>query len=282
MAEILPILESGLDRKASTLKMAPLVELQNVSIIRNGRVALDRVSLRIERGENVAILGPNGCGKSTLVKAFARDLYPASGKGVVRVAGQDRWNLFDLRKVLGIVSNELQTVCAKEVTGIDVAVSGFFGSYGVLEPYVVTDEMRDKAHETLRFLNACHLADRRTDELSSGEGRRVLIARALVNDPTALLLDEPTTSLDMKSGHLLLQTLRRIAAAGTNIVLVTHHIEEILPEIERVILLQDGRVFMDGPTESVMTSANLSELFQTRVQIDRTAGAYRGRVEVTV
>ncbi|MDR3690864.1 MAG: ATP-binding cassette domain-containing protein [Fimbriimonas sp.] len=258
--------------------MPTIIHIENVTIVRNGRVALDGVSLEVRKGENVAILGPNGCGKSTLVKAIARDLYPAFGRGSVRVGGMDRWNLFDLRRILGIVSNELQAICSREVTGLDVVISGFFGSYGVLEPYEVTDEMRDEALGRLKFLGACHLADRRTDELSSGEGRRVLIARSLVNDPSALLLDEPTTSLDMKSAHLLIQTLRRIAVAGTNLVLVTHHVEEVFPEIERVVLLRDGKVFMDGPTDLIMTSEILSELFESPIQLDKINGVYRGRV----
>ncbi len=171
--------------------LAPLIELKNVTIVRSGRTALDDVSLSIRRGENVAILGPNGCGKSTLVKAIARDLRPFAGRGSLSIAGLDRWNLFELRKFLGIVSNEIQSLCAKDVTTLDVVVSGFFGSYGVLEPYEVTNEHFAKADEMLRFLEASHLANRLANELSSGESRRVLIARALVNEPTGLLLDEP-------------------------------------------------------------------------------------------
>jgi len=257
----------------------PLVQFDNVTIVRNGRTTLDGVTLSIGRGENVAILGPNGCGKSTLVMAISGDLRPYAGRGKMRVGGLDRWNLFDLRKSLGIVSNELQSFCAKEVTGLDVVVSGFFGSFGVLEPYEVTEQQSEKALETLRFLDASHLANRLTNELSSGEGRRILIARALVNDPSALLLDEPTTSLDIKSGNLLVKTLRKIASTGTNVVLVTHHVEEIVPEIRRVILLRDGKVFLEGPTESVMTSQNLSELFDADVRLEHSCGTYHARLE---
>jgi len=257
----------------------PLIEFENVTIVRNGRVALDAIDLSIRANENVAILGPNGCGKSTLVKAIAGDLRPFAGLGRVSIAGLNRWNLFELRKILGIVSNELQFQCSKEVTGLDLVVSGFFGSYGVLQPYEVTAEQQAKAAEMLEFLDAGHLANRRTCELSSGEGRRVLIARALVNSPKALLLDEPTTSLDMKSAQLLVRALRKIAASGTHIALVTHHVEEIFPEIQRVILLRNGKVFVDGPTEFVMTSENLSQLFDAEVQLERQCGTYRAHLE---
>ena len=247
--------------------------------MRNGHIALDSVSLLVKAGENVAILGPNGCGKSSLVKTIARDLFPATGRGSVRVGGLTRWNLFELRKILGIVSNELQTHCAREELALDLVISGFFGSYGVLEPYDVTSEMREKAWETLMFLDAAHLAERRMDELSSGEARRILIARALVNEPMALLLDEPTTSLDIRSANHLVHTLRSITDSGVGIILVTHHIEEIFPEIGRVVLLQGGRIMKDGPTESVMTSENLTHLFQIPVIVDRTSQGYRARVE---
>src|SRR5258708_4355723 len=129
----------------------PLIEFENVTIVRNGRVALDDVSLSIGTNENVAILGPNGCGKSTLVKAIAGDLRPYAGRGQVRVAGMARWNLFELRRILGVVSNELQVICSKDATGLDVAVSGFFGSYGELKPYDVTPEQRAKALDALEF-----------------------------------------------------------------------------------------------------------------------------------
>lgn len=257
------------------MKCRPLIEFDNVTVVRNGQVALETVDLTIGTHENVAILGPNGCGKSTLVKTIAGDLRPFAGRGRVRVAGLDRWNLFELRRVLGIISNDLQTICAKDVTALDLVISGFFGSYGVLCPYEVTDAQRSVASERLCLLEAAHLAERKTCELSSGEGRRVLIARALVNSPKALLLDEPTTSLDLKAAHMLVLALRKIAASGTNIVLVTHHVEEIFPEIQRVILLKDGRVSLDGPKDAVMTSANLSRLFGAPVELQRVCGVYR-------
>ncbi len=262
------------------MNQAPLVQFDGVTVVRNGRTALNDVSLSIARGENVAILGPNGCGKSTLVKAICGELRPFAGRGSVKVEGRDRWNVFELRKALGIISNDLQALCVREETVIDLVVSGFFGSYGVLEPYQVTADQRAQAYERLKFLEADHLAERPVNELSSGEARRVLIARALVHSPGALLLDEPTTSLDIKSAHRLLQTLRRVASHDINLVLVTHHVEELVPEISRVILLKEGRVFLDGPKEVVMTSANLTELYEAPVNLSLSCGIYRATMEI--
>jgi iron complex transport system ATP-binding protein len=258
---------------------APLIQFENVTVARSGRVALDALNLSIDANENIAILGPNGCGKSTMVKAIAGDLRPYAGRGRIRIAGRNRWNLFELRKTLGVVSNELQVLCSKEVTALDLVVSGFFGSYGELRPYEVTEEQQLMAAAALFAVDAGHLVDRQTCELSSGEGRRALIARALVNNPGTLLLDEPTTSLDLKSAHLLVTSLRKIADSGTNVALVTHHVEEIFPEIRRVVLLRQGKVFLDGPTEAVMTSENLSELFDANISLERHCGVYRARLE---
>jgi len=258
--------------------LTPLIEFQNVTIVRNGRTALDDVSLTINRGENVAILGPNGCGKSTLVKAIARELHPYAGTGSVKIDGKDRWNLFELRKTLGMISNDLQALCEREATGLEVTISGFFGSYGVLQPYEITEDHREKAMNALRQINACHLADRRTDELSSGEGRRVLIARALVNNPQALLLDEPTTSLDLQAAGSLISSLRDIARKGTNLILVTHHIEEIVPAIKRVILLKKGRIFGDGATQDMLTHDALSDLFEAPIFVERHGGWHTARL----
>ncbi len=257
-----------------------LIEFDNVTIVRAGRVALDSIDFRITPNENVAVLGPNGCGKSTLVKTVAGDLRPFAGRGRVSVGGLARWNIFELRRILGIVTNELQTACAKEVTALDLVISGFFGSYGELRPYEVNNMQRTQAHEVLQFVDAGHLAGRRTCELSSGEGRRVLIARALVNSPQALLLDEPTTSLDLPAATRLVQSLRKIASAGTDVLLVTHHIEEIFPEIQRVILLKNGRIHLDGPTASVMTSENLSDIFDVPIRLEHRCGVYRADIEV--
>jgi iron complex transport system ATP-binding protein len=240
-----------------------------VSIVRDGRTILDRISLRIEEGEHVAILGPNGCGKSTLIKTLTREIYPFAGRGSVKIWGQDRWIIRDLRTLLGVVSPAAGEQVLGEPSVMDMAVSGLLGTYGVLFGYEVTPEMLDTAREALAFVQADHLADRRFETLSSGETRRVLIARALVSQPKGLVLDEPTTSLDLKASHHFRVTMRRIAQAGTSLVLVTHHLDEIVPEIDRVIMLSDGRVLADGPTQEVMTAANLSRLFDADLRLHR-------------
>src|SRR5579859_4037249 len=161
--------------------MPPLLDFQNLRVMRGQKVALDDVSLRIGLGEHVAILGPNGCGKSTLIKTITRECYPLVREGSsVRIMGRDRWNVFELRKLLGIVSSDLMATCTRDVTGRDIALSGFFSSIGIWPHQEITPAMHQKAEQALAMLEVSHLADRFTDEMSSGEARRVLLARALV------------------------------------------------------------------------------------------------------
>jgi len=224
-----------------------LIEFENVSVLRGTRLALDRVTMRIGLGEHVAILGPNGCGKSTLIKTIARECYPLVRPGsAIRIMGQETWNVFDLRSMLGIVSNDLTETFHRDVTGRDVVLSGFFSSVGIWSHQHVTPEMQEKAATALARLEVSHLAERLASEMSSGEARRVLLARALAHEPRALLFDEPGTSLDLFAQHELQLAMSSLARSGIGIVLVTHHLADIIPEIERVVLMDRGRLVADG------------------------------------
>jgi iron complex transport system ATP-binding protein len=188
--------------------------------------------------------------------------------------GRERWNIFDLRPLLGLMSNDLMALCTREITGRDVVVSGFFGSIGVQPYQQVTPEIESKAAGTLALLDSAHLAERPVDEMSSGEARRVLLARALVHDPRALVLDEPSNSLDVFAQHELREILRKLARSGIGIILVTHHLADIIPEIERVILMRAGRIVADGRKPEVLTAAALADLFGLAVELARRDGYY--------
>jgi iron complex transport system ATP-binding protein len=257
--------------------MHPLIEFQDVTVYRGEKIALDGITLSIQAGEHVAILGPNGCGKSTLIKTITRECYPRySGNGVgLRIFGQECWNVFDLRALLGIVSNDLMQSCARDISGREAVLSGFFSSIGIWPNHHVTAAMEAKTDEILTLLEIGHLAARDVNEMSSGEARRILIGRALVHDPKALVLDEPTASLDLHAMHELRAILRKLAQAGTSIIVVTHHLPDIIPEIGRVILIKKGRVLRDGAKRDVLTSGLLSELFETPVELVARDGLYQ-------
>jgi iron complex transport system ATP-binding protein len=246
-----------------------------VNVARGERVVLHDVNLNIRTGEHVAILGPNGCGKSTLIKTITRECYPVPrDNSRITILGNERWNVFELRLLLGIVSNDLMDRLKGEVTGREIVLSGFFSSMQVFANHHVEPEQVQKTNAALERLDAMHLADRPLAELSSGEAQRILIARALVHDPLALVFDEPTNSLDIPMQHKLREAMRRLAQSGVGIVLVTHHAADIIPEIERVVLMRDGRVVADGHKEELLTSDRMSNLFGYPVEIIRRDGFY--------
>jgi iron complex transport system ATP-binding protein len=249
---------------------AEFLELREVNVARGERVVLHDINLTIHAGEHVAILGPNGCGKSTLILAMTCQVYPIYTQGMkVRIFGRDRWDLTQLRKHFGVVGADLPGERTAVTTGLDAVIAGFFSASTLWPNLHVTAEMRERAVEALERMEAIHLAGQLVGEMSAGEKRRILIARALVHRPRQLLLDEPSNALDLAAQRELRETLRRLAREGTGLVLVTHHLGDILPEIERIILMRAGRIAGDGPRAELLTSARLSELFNTPVRIGR-------------
>ncbi len=266
---------------------SPLIECRDVTVYRGEVRALDRLTLTIDAGEHVAILGANGCGKSTLIKTLTCECYPAIEPTpfTLRIMGRDRWSVADLRQMLGIVSQDLIAECTRgkssdfaelprRVTGRDTVLSGFFSSIGIPAHLDVTPDMADKADAILDRLEIAHLAERPLDELSSGEARRLVIARALVHDPAALVLDEVANSLDIRAAYQLREMTRAIARAGTAVVVVTHNLSEIIPEIERVILLRQGRVLDDGAKERLLTSTALTHAFDVPIEVGSRNGYF--------
>ena len=230
--------------------------------MRGDHAALQDISLEIAAGEHVCILGPNGCGKSTLIKTITRECYPLAREGsAISILGRERWDIFQLRSLLGIVSPDLLASCTSDATGRDVVLSGFFSSTRIFPHHHPDPHHLAQALEALARLGIAHLANRPVVEMSSGEAKRTLIARALVHDPQTLLFDEPSNALDIGAQLQLRDTMRGLARSGIGILLVTHHVSEIIPEIERVVLLREGKILMDGRKSDVLTAGNLAALF---------------------
>lgn len=252
-----------------------LLEFRDITVVRADKKVLDGVSIKIYEGEHVAILGPNGAGKSSFIKTITREYYPLqeADDTLFKIWGADDWNVFDLKTKLGIVSNDLQYSFVKEMSGMEVVLSGFFSSIG-LYFQAVTPMMRKKAEQIIDFLEIGHLKNRNMTEMSSGEARRFLIGRAIVHDPKALILDEPTNSLDLHALHKFRQLIGKISRAGIGVIIVTNNLMDIIPEISRVILMREGRFYKDGPKGKIITDENMSELYKTPVKIKKVKGYY--------
>jgi iron complex transport system ATP-binding protein len=256
--------------------MHNIIEITHVSAYRGNTRVFDDLSLAIELGCQTAILGPNGAGKSTLLKLLARDIYPVQRPGsAIRLFGQERWNLFDLRAHFGIVSHDLQHEYWGHVRGVSVILSGYYGSTDTWAHQQFSPDDRAHAEAIMQRLGVAELRDRSFGAMSTGEQRRFLLGRALISDPDTLLLDEPTSGLDLKACFQYLDIVRGLMQAGKTVILVTHHIHEIPPEVRRVVLLKEGSVIADGDKEKILTGARLSRLFDTPIELVRANGFYQ-------
>lgn len=253
-----------------------MIEINQITAYHHQTRVFDRFSLSIGSHEHVAILGPNGAGKSTLLKLISRDLYPVVEEGsYLKLFGSETVNLWELRSKIGLVSQDLQEDYTPHTTALDVVISGFFGaigSHGHLQP---TEEQVELAHALMAAMDIAGIDNCMFQRLSTGQKRRLLLARALVHKPQALILDEPANGLDMGAALTLLTLLRNYCGKDRAMIITTHHIDEIIPEVERVVLLRQGKIVADGPKAEILTSENLSALYQARLRVTEENGWYR-------
>ncbi|OUT70666.1 MAG: molybdenum ABC transporter ATP-binding protein [Synechococcus sp. TMED19] len=248
--------------------LTPYLELHNVNAYLGERRVFNGLNLELNLGEQTAVLGPNGAGKSALVKLISRSIYPLVEPGSsLKLFGSSTVNLWALRRRIGLVSTDLQGQYIPQVRGLDVVLSGWFGSVGLGRDQEPTAGQRQRTWELMEKLSLVELSHEPFGQLSEGQRRRLLIARALVHKPEVLVLDEPTNALDLKAKHQLLDLLRQLAQNGTTLLLVTHQIEAIVPEISRCVLLNQGQVVGDGASSEVLQSQPLSDLFGTPLQV---------------
>jgi iron complex transport system ATP-binding protein len=264
--------------------MPPFLHLAHVNVARGDNVVLHNINLTVNTGEHIAILGPNGCGKSTLIKTITCECYPiVTPETKVSIFGRERWDLTELKKRLGVVSPELPGRPTLHTTGRDAVLTGFFSSSTLWPNLTVTPAMQARADEVLAQVDAVNLAKKPVGEMSAGQQRRIMIGRALVGSSSAangatqmLLLDEPSNALDLAAQADLRNLLRKLAQQGIGILLITHHIADILPEIDRILLMREGRIVADGPKAELLTASNLSDLFKTEVNMTERDGFYHG------
>lgn len=252
-----------------------LITLHNAIVRRNGKDILSIDDFDLKQGESIALIGPNGAGKSTFINLITREVFPLyRDHPPILFKGKSLVTLQEIKQCLGVVSATMQNQITVHLPVFEVVYGGLLGSLGVPRQYSMNEEGKAKVAKTLEFLGITHLADRDVMTLSSGQARRVLIARALVHDPEVLVLDEPTTGLDPEGMYYVRKTMRDLTAAGKAIILVTHYPEDIIPEIKRVVMIKDGKLFADKPKEEALTTECVSELFEVPLRILSQDGYY--------
>ena len=253
-----------------------IIDFQNVTVFQGRNKVLDDFSLTIDESQSTVILGPNGSGKTTLLKLLNRELYIVEEKNSsLKIFEKDRWNVDELRSNLGVVSQHLQYGYSSSAIGLYVVLSGFYSSDGIWQYQEFGKAKLDRAKEVMDLLSISHLKDREFSTMSTGEQRKFLLARSLVNDPAVLVFDEPTSGLDMSTCFQYLEIIRELISMGKKVILVTHHIHEIPPEVRRVILLKEGRVIEDGDKDQILTNTNLTNLFDWPIRVLKENGYYQ-------
>ena len=256
--------------------MHNIIELNNISVFQQRNKVFDNFSLSLKRGQNTVILGPNGAGKTTLLKLLNRELYIVANEiSSIKIFGKDRWNVEELRTHLGVVSHHLQTNFSSNALGLYVVLSGFYASDSIWQHQKFNDEHIELANQVMNLLDIENLKSRQYVTMSTGEQRKFLLARALVHNPEVLVLDEPTSGLDLRACFQYLEIIQDLMNTGKNVILVTHHIHEIPPEITRAILLKEAKVIDDGDKVKVLTSKSLSKLFDRPIKIIQENGFYQ-------
>ncbi len=261
--------------------MENALELSNVSVVRGGTRILDRINLTVGQDENVAIIGLNGSGKTTLLKLMRGDVYPYDDDEPysMKVFGEKHWNIFDLRTKMGVVSMDLQDRFNGKTTVREVIGSGFFGSLDVFRGMTVTEEMEELIKYRAAEMGIDDILPRTIDGLSLGQMRRTVIARALITNPRMLILDEPMTGLDIVMKSKFRKMFDILIESGIRIIMITHDLTDIPLDIDRVVMIKDGKIYADGRKEDLLNDGTVSGVYGADVKVESTKGIYRMYLE---
>lgn len=244
-----------------------VINMEEVSLIRESTILLDKINWTVNSGEHWAIIGLNGSGKTLMLNIVNGYIFPSRGQ--VEVLGKKfgSYDLRQLRKSIGWVSSSLQERLYEEEMAMAIVLSGKHATIGLYDQ--PTHEDLEQAADLLRKLGILQVADRPYRTLSQGEKQKILIARALINQPKLLVLDEPCTGLDIFAREQILETIDQISKSpeAPTLLYVTHHIEEILPVFSHTLLLRNGQVFNSGKTKDMLTTANFSEFLEKKAQV---------------
>lgn len=264
-----------MNSKMPNTKQPPLFSIHDAVVQRSGRTILHVDDFELAEGEHVALLGPNGAGKSTFIQLLTREVFPMFREdAAVKFRGQARPLLEDIKGALGIVSSTMHDQVRVHLPALEIVVGGIYGTLGLPMRAEVPAEYFARGREALERLGIAELADQDIMTMSTGQARRVLVARELIREPSVLVFDEPCTGLDPQGMFHLRETMKTLADEGKSVILVTHYPEDIIPAIERVLLIKDAEIFADGPKEKLLTSKTMSSLFDVPLTVQENGGWY--------
>ena len=255
--------------------MQNIIEIEHASVRRDDRYILDDVSLTVKEGERIAILGPNGAGKSTLISVIARKTYPLARSDYRNIIfGEERWIIQQLKPMIGLVSPSEDDFFTTTYPAREIVASGIFSSLGFDFHHQLSDEVWERADRELIKVGMIEKKDRAMNTLSTGEKRRILLARAAINNPPLMLLDEASNGLDFPSRADLRMVISSYADDGRTIIMVTHELAEIIREVDRIILMKDGKIIRDGNKKEILTSNILSDAYGRHVEVAEKDGIF--------
>ena len=237
---------------------------------------LSNININLNYGENTLILGPNGSGKSTFLRLLNRSIYPiVSSKSSLKLFNKKNIDIWEVRKKVGFLFKEMEQRVSNEVGLYDLIASGFSGTFNSRYSNLITNKQKKQIDNLIKDWGLDNIINNQFYELSDGQKRRALLARAIVYEPKLLVLDEPFCNLDLKSNCILNNNLNNLINKSINILYVTHNLESILPSTNRVILIKKGEIIKDGDPNEILNSKTLSDLFEISINIIKQNNYWR-------
>ena len=258
------------------MQKAIWLELSNIDVIQKEKYVLKDINLKLYLGEVITILGPNGSGKSSLINLINRNLYPlVNSNSKIKLFNKELINIWDLKQKISCVNEDLNKRINHRLTTKEVIISGLYGTIGMNKNNIIKDRDLKLVDNILNEFSLTNISNEKYQDLSDGQKRNVILARAMVNKPEVLILDEPTINLDMKSLFNLFNTIKRLLLSKITIIYITNKIDSILKETDRIVLMKNGRIIADGHPRQIMKTETINNLYETNIELININGNWR-------